>query len=418
MTSLYSAEAVCGLLPYFAAASLFPAYADSWTVVGAVLLLVIISSLILEKFKSPPARVICGLLPALGLFAARSTAHILFTIPALLIWCILVLFGKNRIYYEDYKYWFGIPAALALIMLIVSLSRAIAHLSVSTLSVVCSSAYIALGIVVLRGKRLGEGAGARTRALNVLEPVAAASCGVAACAALWGLIYALRKLFEILIYPVGMILGGVARLFSWIAGHIFIFGPDTESVETETSAALETGVQAPESPKPDTAAKNYDWAETVGRLAVILLIVAVAALLIFIVYKAVKRVKNGGAADPLYEETLRESRDRGRARRKKRERDGGSNSYKIRKIYREYLTYIRLNGVKIGRQTTSEEALAASRQLAESDEAAELRALYIRARYNDRDKLTDDDVRRAAELWDAIRREYEAKKAGGNTVGS
>ena len=103
-------------------------------------------------------------------------------------------------------------------------------------------------------------------------------------------------------------------------------------------------------------------------------------------------------------------------RKKSRRKAAHTNNDRVRDIYREYLLFIQKQGVFISDETTSEEALIASKQLFDSDEADALRSLYIRARYNDENQLSNDEVRRAKELWNAIRKEYEVERGDGSLV--
>jgi hypothetical protein len=116
---------------------------------------------------------------------------------------------------------------------------------------------------------------------------------------------------------------------------------------------------------------------------------------------------DGRSYDQHYEDAVMEKEAFGKKKRRKRRKEERTNNYKIREIYREYLAYIRKNGVSISGQATSEEILEASNRLVDSSEAAGLRALYIRARYNDEKQLSSEEVSQAKQLWNIIREEYE-----------
>ena len=412
MTLIHALEAVCDLLPYFALAAIFPSYAGAFLPVGAVLLLTALSSLLLQKQRNIPIRILCGLLPALGLLAACSSAEALFTVPALLIWFVIAVSGKNTVHYEDYKFWFGVPALLTLVLLLVSLSRSMSDLSVSGLSVLCAAAYPVCGVVVLRRKRMGPGVGAGARLMNVAELFGAALIGILACALLWGLLSVSGKILEILLLPLGMLIGAVPRLLAWLA-QLFNRIPASEELQT-TQPLTEPGSQVfvPEEAIESTEAQDYAWAETAGRVFVCVLLLALFVLIAVLAYKAVKKLRAGGSKENRqYAAASHEKSASGPKRKKKKKAAVESNRQKIRAIYREYLAYIRLNGVAVVRHTTSEEALSASKQLGESDAAGELRLLYIRARYNDTEPPGDEDVRRAKELWERFQKESAPPEA-------
>ncbi len=409
MALVNAIEAICDLLPYFAVASLFSAYSDAWAATGAALLLAALSSLIMEKADGAVARILCGLLPALSLFAARSTAQILFTAPAVLIWLVIVLSGKTKIHYEDYKYSFGIPALFALILLLVNMSRYLSDMPFSLISVICSASYLFLGVCVLRRKRSGAGTNLTSKLMNGAELAASAIFGVLALAAFLLLLKVLWKLFEMLFLPGGLILGAVGALLGWIAS-IFNVENNEELTAPETDFDTGPAVIEPAETAAETVAKDYTAAETAQKIIAYVIIIAAIAGAAFLVYLAVKRIKAARRAkDPDYEATLRERRPRSKAAKKKL-RASPTNNDRVRKIFREYLSYIRNSGVNVALQTTSEEALDASKKLADSKEAEELRLIYIRARYDGKEELSDEEVRRADELWSVIRKEYEAEK--------
>ena len=407
MMTVHAFEAVCYLLPYFALAAMFKAYEEPALIIGAVLLPVFISALILEKYKSLAVRFICGLLPMLGLLAAETRAQVLFTVPALLIWYVFAISGKNGINYEDYKYWFGLPALIVLLILLISVPR----LPEYRTAALCASAYLAVGILVLRRKRMGAGAGTAAKLLNIAEPVGAGLCGILAGAALWEVLKRSGKLLEIIFYPIGLLIGAVISVLEWFTDILARHQPVEESTAWESVSESAADIIESEAAVPSTEAAAYAWAETLIRAVTYIFILALFVLIVSLVYKALKNSRTGAfAGDPEYDEAGGEKTFFGRNRRKKRSRVKRTNNEKIREIYREYLTYIRLNGVAIVRQTTSEEALAASKQLGESEEAEKLRVLYIRARYDDAEELSGGEVREAEALWGTIREEYEAER--------
>ncbi|MBQ3277375.1 MAG: hypothetical protein IJH47_10060 [Oscillospiraceae bacterium] len=411
MAPVRALEAVCDLLPFFAFAALFPACGVPGPVIAAVLLLTALSSLILGRSGHTAVRILCGLLPALGLLAAKTQTQVLFSVPALLVWFVLAVSGKSEICYEDYKYWFGIPAMLTPILLLVGLSRSIDGLPVSAVSVLCASAYLCCGVLVLRRKRLGAGAGAEARLMNVAEVAGAALSGMLACALLWKLLAASGKLLEALAFPFGLLMNALIHAFTWITWITGKWRPEEEAASLDPEPDPNIMEVLEKDPTLPTPQEDYAWAETLTHILAVLLILALFVFIVCLAYKAVKRLRTGGhAGDPDYEAAVQERSAPGKRGKRKQKRDARTNSERIREIYREYLSYIRQNGVSIGRQTTSAEALAASRRLADSEEAEELRTLYIRARYNDGELPSGEDVRRAGELWDAIREEYEAEK--------
>lgn len=92
------------------------------------------------------------------------------------------------------------------------------------------------------------------------------------------------------------------------------------------------------------------------------------------------------------------------------------NIVKIRSIYRQYISFLRRNGVQIGKGSTSQDILGFSKDLASEEEEEpnpeelekgteaeeKLRDIYIRARYGNPASITADDALQAAALLGEI----------------
>jgi hypothetical protein len=411
MILIHALEGVVTLLPYFAIATIFKPYMDSGYTVGAVLILVFFSSLLLEKSKNIFLRTICGLLPALGLLTLQNGTQLLFTIPALFIWFTLVALGKNEIYYEDYKYWFGIPAALVLLILLINLSKVISKLPASRLSIACASAYLFLGIIVLRRKRMGPGASAGARALNIAEIFAAALAGIMSCGLIWGLLILSRKLLEIIFLPFGILISAVVTVLTWFGDYVNSIQPVEESSASESASVIEDKINEAQELFEDVTPTEYPWAETAAHIIVGVLVAVLLVLLLFLIYKLIRGIRGGNISKDLqYEDAQDERFYFGKSGKKKRRREKRTNNNKIREIYREYLSFMRMNGVKISAESTSEEILEASKSYLDSREADRLRELYIRARYNDAEQLSDEEVQLAKGLLEEIIAVYDEHK--------
>ncbi len=411
MILINALEAICDLLPYFALSTLFKQYQNSGVVIGAVLLLVFISSLIMGKFNNTAVRILCGILPALGLLLANNQSQLMFTMPALVLWCMLVYSEKNNVHYDDYKYWYGVPAALALLIMLINLSHILAGEMTNVLSILCASTYLGLGIIILRRKRMGAGISTGVKLLNIAEIIAALSCGILSCALVTVILKAIWKFVEIILLPFGLIINALVNLFSLFSKVIDVEEAVEEASASESSSLPEEEIAEMEHLISHVTPKDYTGAEIALRLVLYILTLAAFIFVCYLIYGIIQAIRSAGnGGNVQYDYSAQEKISFGKNRKKERRKHSVTNNDKIRDIYREYLSYIKLKGIKIVEQTTSEEILVASRQLADSEEAAKLRALYIRARYNDEKQLSNEDVNLARELWHTIREEYEAKE--------
>lgn len=410
-------KTVCDLLLCLTFAALIGPYSEAWLLMGVVLALGFLSTLILQKTdNSLLARILCGLLPALDLFAAQSLAEVIITAIILAFYFALTLAGKNVIHYEDYQYWFGFPAVPVAVVLIITLS----YWPVRPASSVCAAAYLFLGILVLRRKRMGAGAGTKLRLLNVVELVGVVVFAVLACILLYAAITHSGKVLETLLLPLGFLITGVVYVVDWLLGLIThkplkepLYPEEPEPVEPEEYVPAESLPTVPED------VSVYTQVETV--VLVLLAILAAVAVVYFAwkFYRKVRGIRSEEAGDA---EAIEEGEGRplgsGRRRRKRRKLSRPSNRERIRAIYRDYLAYIRTCGVEIGRQTTSAEILEAADKLPSSDEAERLRELYIRARYHDAEDMSEAEVEEAEALLTRIKEPPEAEQTGNGMDGA
>ncbi|MBO4831639.1 MAG: hypothetical protein J5569_04085 [Oscillospiraceae bacterium] len=413
MMAVNALEAVCDLLLGFTFASLFGACSGSWLLIGAVLALGFLSALILQKSKGGlPARILCALLPALGLIFAKSLPEALPPAVVIAFFAVLIFSGKIGICYEDYKYWFGFPAVPAAVVFAICFGG----WPLRPAATVCAAAYLFLGVLVLRYKRMGAGAGPRLRAAGFAELTGALVFAVLAGLLLYAVMKHSVKVLETLLMPVGYLISGLAFMFDWIVGMLGKMIPEDEQLipPEEAETVLPEDVPLTET-VPEEPADALAYARADKVFWTVLTVLAIIAL-IYILYrfwKMIRKARREGKRDA----AAIEEGERGQHRfrldlRRKKKRRGLSGNEEIRSVYREYLSYVRSCGIEVSRQTTSEEVLEASEGLAAPAEAERLRELYIRARYHDSEEIGGAEVREAKTLLALIREKTEAAKAG------
>jgi len=408
MLTVNALKTVCDLLLGFSFAALFNACSQSWLLIGSILALGFISSLILQKSSGAlPVRSFCAVLPALGLFAARGLPETLFAAVVLAFYAVVTLSGRSEICYEDYQYWFGFPALPVAVVFVICFSQ----WPIRPAATVCSAAYHFLGVLVLRRKRMGPGAGVKLRAVNLTEQVCVVGFAILASILLYAGIRHSARLVEALMLPFGLLFNAVVFLLD---RFICLFKPmlaeeplipeETENIVLEDLTNAET---LPTDPRDETV---YAGVETLVHILAILLALAVLAFLLYRLYKMLRRTRPEGTAAGTIEEGEGERLGFRWDRRKRRKLAGLSNNEKIRRLYRDYLAYVRIRGVEIARQTTSADVLEAAERLPASGEAQRLRELYIRARYHDSEEMSDAEVEEANALLTRIREHFEARR--------
>ena len=330
----------------------------------------------------------------------------------LILWLIFAIIMKNRIYYENLRYWLGFPAIIDILILTIVCSNGSSHSCLGLATCLCAAIYPFLVVLILRKRRMGSGVRIIPRLVNIAEVLIAAATGILACTAIWYLLVLASKLLELLFLPFGLIFHYLISFCVWG------FSAFVELTNIKLAPQKSTGNnfddildKYKDEPTYDsTPGSTYPLAEILTHTLAIILVLALICIICYLIYKIVKQSRMTIAATgPAYDETESEGFSFRKRKKKSRARIGNNND-KIRKIYREYLFFMQLNGVKIANETTSEDVLKACSETFDSPESAKLRALYIRARYTDDRSLTSDDVKKAQELWNTIQEDYKNRE--------
>ena len=138
-----------------------------------------------------------------------------------------------------------------------------------------------------------------------------------------------------------------------------------------------------------------------------IMIALLAAALILIAVRLIRRRPKGHDKPRLASETIERTPFEGRRRRRPGEAALPANVRQIRKIYRSYLSHIRSLRLKVSPSDTSEDVLAFSSRYLDMPENKRLRELYIAARYGDPKAVTAEQVGEARRCLGVI----EAEKA-------
>ena len=168
-----------------------------------------------------------------------------------------------------------------------------------------------------------------------------------------------------------------------------------ETVEEGTQAADQIGQGSPpmmgpggsvaESPAP------FPW-----WLVVLILLVLVVFL--YVMYRTMKKGVGSEARQVTYEKAADP--------RPMSERKRFSNGEKVRRCYREFLRLMRQRGVELRKDQTTEEILEAAQIKVDPEAAKALRAIYIRARYDETAMVAEEEVRLAKRALKEIKEKH------------
>ena len=406
-------KTVADFIFFYSFACAYPPYTQARLLMGTVLILAFVSSLILQKFKDFwPVRILCGLMPALGLLTANRVSDIIISSVILAFYLFLTIEDKNELYYEDYKYWFGISGMLASFMAVTGYLSGPGKMRETTFFAVV---YIIMGVLILRSKRIGAGAGIKTRFMNVFEVAATAGVGAAASAVVFVVVSMLQWLVELILIPFGVVFYSIINLITLIVNDHMEEKRELNAAEI----AEQTKGHSQDIPGDNgyfTHPPNTTVFMVVENLLRIMLFVVILILVVFLLYCIYNMVRNLGLEKERAAGNIEEADNFSlfgkRRRKKKKGLHPTGNNEKIRKIYKEFLLLEERNGLDIARETTTADVLMASEGHDYYDESRQLRELYIRARYQDAIEMTNAEVDRAKALLKDIRGQLESQQKG------
>lgn len=409
MKVINALHVTCDMLLFFTVAAMFAPFADAALLIAASLAAVFAAALLAQQCDKFLLRVLCGLVPFAALFAARNNVQLIATGVALAACFAVIASGKLSMKYENYRFWFGVPAVIVCVLVAVCIGKGV---SAHRITVLCGCVYLFLGVLILRRKRMGRGAGAEAKLLSTAELAAGVTFGTAGAALLYLLLAGSAALIRLL-----------QRSFRGISEEIAEL---IEKIKYLVTGKSNPGQMLPEELTQDLGPVGNQGtghaggmpASWFGAFEKALAIFVVIALIALIAWLIIRRIRNaekkagaargeefeGGEAGPAGERAALRRKDR------KRRKAGAplTDAERVREIYRQYLELAKKHGIEVVRPTTSGDVLEASKKIQGSAEDEALRGLYIRARYDDPDGVGGEDVRRAEELWKTIKERIEA----------
>ena len=358
--------------------------------------------LLSAKAKSWAVRLVVSLVPlaALGVtlfFSALEISRVLFIVIAavLLYFTVFMTMGKfDKEYWKFRKIYIGLLSAsvfISLIYLLIYIAVVPETKQTMNLSGVLgfTVAFALMGMFVMTEMRSGE-PDAKWRAKNAGRILAAFSFAAAALILLYLILSFLFSLITPTLGPHAPELRSERIRFQndYAIGYAPVTSPNGQQVYDEETMKDD---------KPlDEIVKEKDRGFHWEYVAIGVIVLGAAG---FFCYRYLKKKKTATG-----EEVRQISPE---------EKVNLDNIMKIRMIYRQYISFLRKNGIQINRGTTSEELLDRSREnTAEEDEPEpnpenlesgteaeeKLREIYIRARYGAPRSISSEDAAEAAKL--------------------
>lgn len=253
--------------------------------------------------------------------------------------------------------------------------------------------YALCGIFLLRQLRMGADSTRRDSAMSVVQ-MAVVLVGTGAGAL--GILAAEQVMHESILdlmgsalsFLIGLPLVIVQKIYSFV---VSIFEQDFNEYldyrETLDATTHETYEALPMETVSQTVADavkdRYPW-----WLAVLILVIMIAVLVVLL-----RSFHRNWARTQVREQISRVTPPE-----KEKKQPRRSNRSKVRRYYREFIRNERRRGLRFRTNQTSQDILEAISPQTDSDAAAQLREVYLKARYDAGYEVTSEDVRLAKEL--------------------
>ena len=392
---------------YFSILTLFSVFQRWQLPMAGFALACLVVGFIAVGLKSAPLRLVLSLIPGVCFLFTALSWQLIFPGLAWLYFILYLGYGHFGVSLYEYRgafRWMLIISAFILAGQTVN-SMLFGGRAISYVSLAFLAAFVLLEIVALRGMQMGAPMDFRWHTANLLTVVCTLVLTV-------GISLLLYQLYTRSIPIVLFLVSPLKRLLGWLVGLIR-FSPVTQTPAPSATpevmtilipqeAAQITGDEEEyllEVLEEGNSARLADQALTVGAFLIICILLFLA---VWIIVKLVRRGKEFAEEGVDYEQTEGFTPERGR--RKARPAVVHGKAQTVRKIYREYLDYLKENGLQRTSSDTSAEILAESERISGASAAAEetLRRIYLKARYSAA-TVTEADVDAARESLSAIR---------------
>ena len=258
--------------------------------------------------------------------------------------------------------------------------------------------YLLTSIFVLRNLRLGRGITWQRMALNLVSLAGTILSGIVLCLVAYTVLALLR-------YPAGALYFGIVDGFLEIVRDaVYVFGEILTYIVTYFAALMyrnrgnEVDIEGSGQGEPQVKPpENVEPNEMVNTIAGVILILVVAAVLIFFARKTVKMMKSrrDGQGRRTYIQRITVGDRRG-------EKVTG-NRAKVRAVYRKFLRVVVDRGEDIRPDHTSEDILHLASLVADGRDCAALRDVYLSARYDTSHEVTSGQVKEAKNLYNRLK---------------
>ena len=388
----------CDACLYLAFLTLTPYFMDSYLLIAVVPVVSALAGLLADRERRMPVRIILGLLPLVSLTFVSDITQVYFLIPLYVFVAYSIISDQMNIAYDDYRYWFGIPAVVVLAMMFVIITSDTDR----PMALLFGALYLISGVITLRGKRLGSKADKASRRIDAFSVLAVVFSTATIICLIYGILINSEKLFETIMFPIGFIIKQLISLLVFLGKFVVRKPDEIDNTPEQTADDIYNEIFSNDTDQVinEITDKNDLWVVLLYRFILIVIAIAILVFFISVILKAARSL-SGKDEDGEYVKGNGEEE----IKRKKKEKTASdhSNRQKIRNIYREFLYHVKRNGIAVNKNTTSEDILDNS-EFGDDPNAIRLRELYIRARYQQDCFVSADEVNEARTCLEMLTR--------------
>ena len=411
MTVLIVLRVLGDVCLYFAVVGSFPLFfSHDFTLLYPALLCAAGAGVaeVLDRKSPAPVKYLALLLPLASLALADEVMEYLILAPALVYTGAVIIRGTFDMEYYGFRdLYLNALKLLGLFGIVVFALGYFEGMFGSAWDAYDISALLLYGLIfgltgvfLMRQLRLGSDCRFRDRVANNVQMVIvlALILGLSALAAaaegyLEGLFAWVLNTAIGLVMIIPMIIHEIMRWFLEDKGAAYFEA--LESVKPSTSESVEYTFPAYTGPPPPPPAEDqFPW-----WLAI--LVLALLCAVFFFLLRSLGRKRSAGVSE---EEPEIGVFTGGR----KRERSN-TNRGKVRKLYRDYLKLVRRKGQRLEIYQTTADILANHPQNTDTEAAGKLRQVYLKARYDTENPVTDAEAEQAKAAMKAVTNHHKAK---------
>ena len=398
---------------WFALLSIFPAMRPWQTPLAMFAAFCLVAALIAVHVPWWPLRLALALLPGLAFLGAELKFLLVFPALGWLYFVIVMTAGRYHVWVDEYRRVFRVMLIIALCAVAANVAHSTIYSGdvISYVSLIYIFAFLCLGVIALRGIQMNAKMGLRWSLANAFTIILAPILAVGGSLLLYlplryteiGLRYVLTPVGQFVNRVISVLFPGSVKEYASTHAP----APSTPpSISIMTSGSEAAAVLEPNEDANMFRPMVVDRATRIGGYVVLAILLVLAIWLVV-------RIARRGSSKAMIDDYVYEETEEGEAPvkgRKGKKAPVPPRTHQIRQIYKRYLELMRENGIRVQKDSTSQDVLDEAAEISVSPAAARLRELYLKARYADDSSITREEVQEAARCLKEIREDESWKK--------